>query len=116
MKQRNRAILLTPPGAAAIAVIRIRGDDVGAWIRAHFSRETLPLRCVHGELCGDAGNVMDDPVVVLHEDGLTADINLHSGPWVVTSTLELLRQSGFEIVEEDVDLLDGPPMLEREML
>ena len=43
-------------------------------------------------------------------------INLHGGPWVVASTLELLRQCGFEIVEDDVDLLDGETTLEREML
>src|SRR5439155_12604518 len=116
MNQRNRAILLTPPGAAAIAVIRIRGEGVGAWIKSHFSKQTPPLRCVHGELRDDAGNVIDDPVVVLQQDGVTADINLHGGPWVVASTLELLRRGGFEIVEEDVDLLDGATTLEREML
>jgi hypothetical protein len=73
------------------------------------------LRCVHGELRDARGDVIDDPVVVLHDDALTVDINLHGGAWVVASTLELLRQSGFDVVESALDLLDGETILDREM-
>src|SRR5205823_9195095 len=64
----------------------------------------------------DGDRIIDDPVVVLHDDQQTADINLHGGPWVVASTLELLRRNGFEVVEEDAELLDGETILEKEML
>src|SRR4051812_41447417 len=114
--QHDRAMLLTPPGAAAIAVVRLRGGGVANFLREHFSRTPRPMRCVHGELRDGAGNMIDDPVVVLHEDSLTADINLHGGPWVVAATLELLRRRGFEIVENDTNLLDGGTILDKEML
>jgi small GTP-binding protein len=108
----NTAIQLTPPGAAAIAVVRICGPGVRSFLADHFSRKAQPLRCVHGDL-RDGENVIDDPVIVVHENGETADINLHGGPWVVASTLELLKRNGFEVVEQDVE---GETTLEQEML
>jgi small GTP-binding protein len=107
----SQAILLTPPGAAAIAVVRITGPGVGAFLEACFSRAARADRCVHGDL-HDGGRVLDDPVVVLHENGAAADLNLHGGPWVVASVLELLRRSGFEVAEgalpePSVDAVDG---------
>jgi len=94
----SRAILLTPPGAAAIAAVRIAGPRVPTFLAAHFSRAAKVGRCVHGELHDVTRNVLDDPVVTLL-DNTTADVNLHGGPWVVASVLELLRREGFEIVE-----------------
>jgi tRNA modification GTPase len=93
----SRAYVLTPAGAAAIAVVRIRGSRVGPFLAAHFSREAKPGRCVHGEL-RDGERVLDDPVVVLHARGDAADLNLHGGPWVVASAVELLRREGFDVV------------------
>jgi small GTP-binding protein len=122
MPHAVRAILLTSPGAAAIAVIRIEGPTVGAFLAKQFSRRATPLRCVHGELSNGGGAVIDDPVVVVSADGTFADINLHGGPWVVASTLELLRQSGFDIVETEpgtplpIDAVDGKTILEREVM
>ena len=87
--------MLTPPGPAAIAVIRIAGPAVVPFLSQNFSRRAGPLRCVHGELKDAGGAVIDDPVVVLSADGGFADINLHGGPWLVASILELLRQCGF---------------------
>jgi tRNA modification GTPase len=118
----SAAMLLTPPGAAAIAVIRIRGPRVAGFLRDRFSRGASPLRCVHGELRDDSGAVIDDPVVVLHDGGDAADINLHGGPWVVASALELLRRSGFEVLEPapagplPLEMVDGRTTLEREVL
>src|SRR4051812_12407047 len=92
----SRAIPLTPSGAAAIAVVRIVGPRVAAFLEARFSRPAKAGRAVHGELRDDAGGVLDDPVVaVLDFDATVADLNLHGGPWVVTSVLELLRREGF---------------------
>jgi tRNA modification GTPase len=111
----NRAALLTPPGAAAIAVVRLRGPGVKEFLARHFSRLGRAGRCVHGELV-DGERVIDDPVVVLSEDGLTADINVHGGVWVVHECLELARREGFEVVEARGDLLDARDQIEREMV
>lgn len=114
MENRNQAMLLTPAGAAAIAVVRIVGTGTQTFLKQHFSRPTTRLRCVHGELSDEAGEVIDDPVIVLHEQGHTADINLHGGPWVVAATLDLLRRNGFDI-SESLAPNDGKATLEREM-
>ncbi|MCC6581504.1 MAG: 50S ribosome-binding GTPase, partial [Phycisphaeraceae bacterium] len=44
-----------------------------------------------------------------------ADINLHGGPWVVRSVLDLCAAAGFTI-EARADLSDGGDSLERQML
>ena len=49
--------------------------------------------------------MLDDPVAVLHDGGLAADLNLHGGPWVVESVVELLRRTGFELVDMPADAL-----------
>lgn len=109
---RSFATLLTPAGSGAIAVVRIHGTRVADFLSGHFTKKLEPLRCVHGEL-RDGESVIDDPVVVLHRSEQTADLNLHGGPWVVASTIELLRQSGFEIVDSLPDCRDA---LEREVV
>jgi tRNA modification GTPase len=110
----NHAILLTPPGAAAIAVVRLTGPGVEAFLAQHFSRTTKIGRCVHGEL-RDGERVLDDPVVV-HVAADVVDINLHGGPWVVTSVIELARRAGFEHVNQSPEAVDGDTELQREVL
>jgi tRNA modification GTPase len=116
----NWAILLTPPGAAAIAVIRIGGPAVGAFLRDHFSRAAAAGRAVHGIL-RDGVKEIDDPVVVLHEDGAIADINVHGGPWVITEVLDLTRRRGFEPLPANTfplppEAVDGADEIERLVL
>jgi small GTP-binding protein len=116
----DRALLLTPPGGAAIAVVRLTGPGVDAFLKAHFSKRPAEGRCVHGELRDD-GRVIDDPVVVLHPGGTVADVNLHGGPWVVRSMLELARRAGFEVVERvepplPEEAVDAETELRREVL
>jgi len=121
LETRGTAIVLTPPGAAAIAVIRIRGPGVTTFLSRHFSRRAASLRCVHGELKDDSGTVIDDPVVMLAANGDFADINLHGGPWVVASILELLRQCGFDVIDVEpgaplpLEAVEGETILEREV-
>lgn len=115
MSNPNRAILLTAPGPAAIAVVRIVGPLVDTFLAAHFSRPSREGRCVHGEL-HDGDRVLDDPIVVLLLPGRGADINLHGGPWVVQSLLDLAASFGFDVAETDENALDGTSQLEREML
>jgi tRNA modification GTPase len=118
--QKNRAILLTPPGAAAIAVVRMAGAGVREFFANHFSREVKPGRCIHGTLSDDAGNVIDDPVVVFDPaDESIADVNVHGGAWVVQSVLNLAREYGFEAVEaNDAPQIafDAASELDREVL
>lgn len=118
---RDIATVLTPPGPAAIAVVRIAGRGVRSFLRQHFSRPTAPARCVHGELT-DGTSVLDDPIVIAAGGGGSAEIHLHGGPWVVASTLELLRRCGFEIVKAnparplDLEHVDGESVFHREIL
>jgi tRNA modification GTPase len=116
----NRAILLTPPGGAAIAVVRLVGPGTGAFLRAHFSPPAREGRCVHGEL-RDGGKVIDDPVVVLHPGGDAADVNLHGGNWVIRATLDLARRAGFDVVQSPglplpADAVDAADELQQEVL
>ena len=115
----DRAMLLTPPGSAAIAVIRIAGAGVPVFLTAHFSRPIAPGKPTHGEL-REGEKVIDDPVIV-RVDEATADLNLHAGPWVIHSTLDLLARSGFQVIqpapiplpEWTIDAIDP---IEREVL
>jgi small GTP-binding protein len=97
----NKAILLTPPGAAANAVIRLQGPKVREFLAKYFSAGApQSMRCSHGTLRDEESQVIDDPVVVVSDDGNTADLNLHGGPWVVNATLELARRFGFDLVQK----------------
>lgn len=115
----GRAILLTPPGGAAIAVVRIVGADVERFLQRHFSRAVPEGRAVHGEL-RDGDRIIDDPVIVRPRPGV-ADINLHGGPWIIHSTLELLARGGFAVVHAHQpqvldEAVDADTAIEREVL
>jgi tRNA modification GTPase len=111
----NRMVLLTPPGAGAIAVIRIIGPMVEQFLARHFSRRVTPMRCIHGDLRDHDGSVIDDIVVVMLGESQTADLNLHGGPWVIESAQKLLRSFGFDD-GAIIDGVDGDDIIEREML
>lgn len=87
-------MLLTAPGTAAIAVVRLTGPLTQSFIKNHFSREAAEGRPVHGILRAD-GQVLDDPVVVAFSSG--ADLNLHGSQWIVESVLRLAQAAGFKI-------------------
>lgn len=113
------AMLLTPPGSAAIAVVRLAGPGVEEFLRAHFSKSVQLGRCVHGEL-RDGTHVIDDAVVVLVNQN-TADLNLHGGIWVVQSVLDLASRAGFQAVNRSVlpspsRAVDASSVLEAEVL
>lgn len=95
-------MLLTAPGAAAIAVVRMDGPEVPSFLATHFSRSPVISKPVHGEI-REGERVIDDPVVALLSE-TQADVCLHGGAWVVHAFLELVRRSGFEII----DPTDGP--------
>ena len=116
----NRAILLTPPGAAAIAVIRLSGPAVVPFLRAHFNRDVQPGWPIHADLT-DGQRTIDDPVVVLSSNGNLADISAHGGAWVIRSVLDLACRHGFEIIENPpiplaAEAVDAETELETEVL
>lgn len=95
MVSDDAAILLTPPGAAAIAVVRLVGPGVAGFLSRYFDRPIAPARCVHGTLRDERGDVLDDPVIVFSPDGPFADVSLHGGAWVVQSVVNLAERAGF---------------------
>jgi tRNA modification GTPase len=131
--ESNQVMMLTPAGAAAIAVMRISGPRTREFLASYFSREAISGKPVHGILSfvGDGngkGSTIDDPVVVIAEDGSWADICLHGGPAILAAALGLAEQEGFEIQSSlVVDAQFGAPirdiaiqptksLLEQEML
>jgi small GTP-binding protein len=124
MPALNTAILLTAPtaaGGSAIAVVRLSGPLVGEFLQRCFSKNPLRNRCVHGEL-RDGEFVIDDPIVVLADDGSWADVSLHGGAWVVESALALAGREGFDLVPggtlplPNAAVSDAGSAFEREVL
>src|SRR5687768_3977736 len=110
----NTAMLLTPAGSAAVAVVRLVGVGVESFLQRCFSRQALVGRCVYGQL-RDGDRVIDDPLVVRVSDTV-ADISVHGGAWVVQETIELARREGFTLVSSDPAMFDADSTLEREMI
>ena len=116
----NLAMVLTPPGAGAIAVVRLRGQGVPGFLASHVKKPIVEGRCVHADLV-DGGKVIDDAVVVLHRAGRVVDLSVHGGPWVVRSVLGVAERAGFRIVEAGggplpLEMVDEETELEREVI
>ena len=113
-------MLLTPPGAAAIGVVRLSGPRVFEFLKDHVTPAISPLRAIHAKL-RDGDQVLDDPVVVMNDGARWVDLNLHGGPWVVRSVLDLAQREGFKLAADATGPLpgsavDGESAIEREML
>jgi small GTP-binding protein len=97
----NVVMVLTAPGPAALAVVRLAGPEVLSFLARFFSRPVVPYRSIHGELRDHAG-IIDDPVVVYDPAFQVADLSLHASPWIVQSVCDLAAAGGFRLVEPDV--------------
>jgi tRNA modification GTPase len=102
---KNRFTLLTPPGLGAIAVVRICGEGVSEFLQKHFSGKAVGGACVHGTLRDDQGTI-DDPLVAMSTNGLSADLNLHGGAYVIEATCGLLTASGFLRIPATIPLAE----------
>jgi len=108
-------------GGSAIAVIRLRGPGVDAFLRAHFSKVIVACRCVHGEL-RDGERVIDDAVAVLDSENRFIDLNLHGGAAVIDAVFALAAADGFVRIEPtpqtvaDFVFEEAGSILQREML
>lgn len=95
--------VLTGPGPAAIAVIRVRGPQTAAFIaqhvrlhRPHTLTAWTPGRIWRAELLGADGAPIDDILVSVHASPPAWDVrlHLHGNPWLVRHCAELLRTCG----------------------
>ena len=120
MTATNVAVQLTSPGVAAIAVVRLQGPAVTAFLKRHFTAAARPGQAVHGRLV-DGQREIDDPLVILNAKSQSADLCLHGGLWVVHELLNLARAAGFTVLPGQStpvpDLaFDVDSELEREVL
>ena len=111
------AVLLTPAGSGAIAVIRLSGPSNASFIAKHFTGKPREGRCAYGDL-RDGDEVIDDIVVVQTPNG-ALDLNAHGGPWVTQAVLNLAERAGYTIqpwqAAADISL-DAADEIERQML
>ncbi len=91
--------ILTPPGAAAIAVVRLCGPGVMSFVENHLTKATRIGACVHTTLM-DAGQTIDDPVAVRVDDR-TLDLSLHGGAWVVQLAVAIANSAGFVTIDDE---------------
>jgi tRNA modification GTPase len=106
--------LLTGPGPAAIAVIRVCGPAVGEFATAHI-RTSQPIprqlwsagRVRRAELVDSDGTPLDDMLITAHAPPPEWDLRLylHGSPWVYRRCIELLTQLGFTERREETTTL-----------
>ena len=109
----NAFELLTAPGPAAIAVIRLRGPAVGEFSATHLRRtnnrpvELAPGRVTHCDLLTSDGVRLDDVVIIVDRGSPDWDLrlHLHGGPGVHAACVELLAQRGFVARPADAQTL-----------
>jgi len=123
----HRVALLTPPGAGAIALIRVVGPDPATLVNAVFQGKSgLALtydesnRLRFGRMV-DGDETLDEVVAVAHAvGGLPAvDITAHGGTRIVERILQTLQGRGAEVcAPEDAAQRTWPAgcLLEREIL
>ncbi len=118
--------LLTSPGPAAIAVVRVRGPLAGAFLLRHVRprRKTdpqtwVPGRVFRAELLDEAGSPIDDMLVSVHAPAPTWDVrlHLHGSPGLVRYCTEMLTAGGLsERWETASTLWKSENMIEAEAL
>ncbi|KPK77084.1 MAG: hypothetical protein AMJ79_04380 [Phycisphaerae bacterium SM23_30] len=99
----TRAALITPPGAAAIAVVQIAGPEsvnvLKKIFRAHRGDPAAAKaveRLSYGTVY-DGEEIIDKVVVAADGDKQIVDINCHGGPRVIQRLLLLLQKHNVEI-------------------
>ncbi|MEL7238427.1 MAG: GTPase, partial [Planctomycetota bacterium] len=95
----RKAIVMTPPGMSALAVIRVVGAP--DFVSERLGRVPEVGRLTHGLWQVD-GDVFDDPLVV-GGDGFV-EVHLHGGTRIVRRFLDDAASTGLEIVEPSAAL------------
>jgi len=101
MPHRHRAMVLTPPGAGAIAVIKLIGPDPVGILEGSLDRSIVQPSSPYGKLsCRrfmDGDEVLDDVLVSVErvsENEQAVEISCHGGIRVVQRILELCERRG----------------------
>jgi tRNA modification GTPase len=124
---KNRSMVLTPPGAGAIGLVRVAGPKavsiVARLFRPHQGAElgkSQPGRLRYG-LFVDEGEPIDDVVVVIDPGGgePSVDISCHGGVRVIERVLQALESAG--VVLASLREVPGPlwrtsSLIEREAI
>ena len=106
--------LLTSPGPAAIAVVRVRGPLAGSFLREHIQtrsdidpQQWTIGRVFRAELLDETGAVIDDMLVSVHAPAPSWDVrlHLHGSPGIVRCCLDLLKRRGLAEQTEDASTL-----------
>ncbi len=106
--ERTLAMLQTPPGRGGIAVIEIAGPQSGKIVERIFRPLAGHVESGRGRLqlgrivAGD--NVVDEAVVHQWKGG--AEINIHGGPAVAAAVMELIADSGAEVIPAEPSAID----------
>lgn len=113
------AAVMTPPGAAAIATIRLIGPDSIGILKRIFRSDggraidlADPDRLMFGTI-KDGPDTIDQVIVSADADRTEVDINCHAGRRVVERLILLLQQNGVEFA--DWQELISPHSIAEEM-
>jgi tRNA modification GTPase len=100
----------TPPGAGALAVVRVSGERAFSIADAIFRCRTRPADApprtvLLGEILGEAGEIVDEVLLVRFpaphsytgEDSI--EISCHGGPYLVRRIVERVRSAGARLAE-----------------
>ena len=113
---RHHAIVLTPPGTGAIAIIRLIGPDPLSILKNSFvhSKSRVPQpdgKLLYGRLM-DGPEILDDVLVSMEmvtELEQAVEISCHGGIRVVQRILELLERGGATVDTEQLSTLSYWP-------
>ena len=93
--------VLTGPGPAAVAVVRVDGPLTAEFVARHVRMERLWNQRLAGQvrlatLLDEQGTSLDDILVSVHANPPTWDVrlHLHGNPWIVGRCCELLSAVG----------------------
>lgn len=124
----------TPPGAAAIALFEVFGDEapraLARLFRARAGSLPAPGEARFGEVADTSGNAIDEAVLAHVPEGASWSrleswaLSVHGGPWIQTAVARALEALGArelsrrEVLARAVALgrLDGPAAAAYELL
>jgi tRNA modification GTPase len=91
--------IATPPGAGALAIVRLSGPDTSAILRKAFGDVPEERRATLAKLAGESG-LIDTAIVVFYRGPASytgedmAEVTVHGGPAVVSRALAVLISAG----------------------